>query len=113
MKVAIIGSRELHVTDFSTYLPPDTTEIVSGGARGIDTCAHDYAIKHGIKFTEFLPDYAEYGKGAPHVRNDQIIEYSDMVLAFWNGKSRGTYSVIEKCRRLGKPITVYREKGNE
>ena len=106
MKVAIIGSRGLTVHDFSEYLPPNTAEIVSGGAWGIDSCARDYAQANGIKLTEFLPDYAKYGRTAPLKRNLQIIEYSDMVLAFHDGASRGTKYVINNCRRLGVPVEI-------
>ena len=56
MKVAVIGSRGLSVTDLGRYLPENTTEIVSGGARGVDTSAREYALSHGIKLTEFLPE---------------------------------------------------------
>lgn len=107
MKVAIIGSRNLTVTDLEIYLPADVTEIVSGGARGIDTCAKNYAIRKGIKITEFLPQYDKYGRGAPLKRNLQIIDYSDMVIAFWDGKSRGTRYVIENCRKRNKKVTVF------
>lgn len=110
MKVAVIGSRGLRVTDFSKYLPEGTTELVSGGARGIDTCARNYARANGIKITEFLPDYTEYGVRAPHIRNDQIIEYADHIVAFWDGSSRGTKSVIDKCKSMGKRMTLYIEK---
>lgn len=110
MKVAIIGSRGLRVSDFSKYLPEGTTELVSGGARGIDTCARNYARANGIKITEFLPDYNEYGVRAPHIRNDQIIKYADHVVAFWDGSSRGTKSVIDKCKAMGKRMTLYIEK---
>ena len=58
MKVAVIGSRGLTVNDLGKYLPEDTTEIVSGGAKGIDTCARDYALSHDLKLTEFLPEYS-------------------------------------------------------
>lgn len=97
MKVAIIGSRDLQIEDLERFLPTSTTEIVSGGARGIDTCAKNYAIKKGIKLTEFKPDYRRYGKGAPLKRNLQIIDYSDVVVALWNGKSTGTKFVINNC----------------
>ncbi len=107
MKVAIIGSRNLTVTDLENYLPVDVTEIVSGGARGIDTCARNYAIRNGIKITEFLPQYDKYGRGAPLKRNLQIIDYSDMVIAFWDGKSRGTRYVIENCKKRNKKVTVF------
>ena len=90
MKLAIIGSRKLHVQNFEDYLPDGVTEIVSGGAKGIDAGAAEYAQKNGIRLTEFYPDYARYGRGAPFKRNALIAEYSDMVLAFWDGKSKGT-----------------------
>lgn len=82
MKVAIIGSRNLQVRDLGKYLPDDVTEIVSGGARGIDRCARSYAHAKGIKLTEFLPEYELYGRSAPLKRNLQIIEYADVVFAF-------------------------------
>lgn len=107
MKVAIVGSRSLTVDDLEKYLPDDVTEIVSGGAKGIDTCARDYAIDNGIKLTEFYPEYNKYGRSAPIKRNQQIIEYADIVIAFWNGTSRGTFNVIESCRKIGKKIKVY------
>ena len=107
MKVAVIGSRGLTVSDLGKYLPEGTTEIVSGGAKGIDTCAKEYAIAHEIKLTEFLPDYGKYKKGAPLKRNLQIIEYADVVLAFWDGKSKGTKFVIDHCREKGVDVNIY------
>ncbi len=108
MKVAIIGSRGLMVEDLRQYLPENTTEIVSGGAKGIDTCAREYAVSHGIKLTEFLPDYKKYGRSAPLKRNIQIIEYADIVLAFWDGTSRGTKFVIDNCHKAGIPVKIFR-----
>jgi predicted Rossmann fold nucleotide-binding protein DprA/Smf involved in DNA uptake len=106
MKLAIIGSRNLNVENIGDYIPSGVTEIVSGGAKGIDTLAAQYARGKGIVLTEFLPDYARYGKGAPIVRNKQIAEYADAVLAFWDGKSKGTADSIRRFRKLGKPIKV-------
>ena len=106
MKIAVIGSRNLVVTDLQRYLPAGVTEIVSGGARGIDACAREYALAHGLKLTEFLPDYKVYGRGAPLRRNLQIIDYADGVIAFWDGYSRGTKYVIEQCRKRKIKITV-------
>lgn len=106
MKVAVIGSRGLTVNDLGKYLPAETTEIISGGAKGIDACAREYAAAHNIKLTEFLPEYEKYGKSAPLKRNIEIIKNADVVLAFWDGKSRGTKFVIDKCAELGKEIKV-------
>ena len=107
MKVAVIGSRGLTVNDLGKYLPEDTTEIVSGGAKGIDTCARDYALSHDLKLTEFLPEYSKYGRGAPLKRNLQIIEYADVVIAFWDGKSKGTKYVIGNCKKQGVQVDVH------
>lgn len=107
MKIAIIGSRNLKVLNLEKYLPMGVTEIVSGGAKGIDSCAKDYALKNKIKIMEFLPEYDKYGRVAPLKRNDLIIEYADLVSAFWDGKSRGTKYVIDNCKHKNKPIKIY------
>ena len=107
MKVAIVGSRNLVVSNLGDYLPDGVTEIVSGGARGIDACAREYAISHGLKLTEFLPEYEKYGKAAPLKRNEQIAAYADEIVAFWDGKSRGTKTVLEVGRSSGTQEKVY------
>ena len=89
MKIAVIGSRGLRIDNLGKYLPAETTEIISGGAKGIDTCAREYAIANNIKLTEFLPEYKKFGRFAPLKRNITIIENADVVLAFWDGKSNG------------------------
>lgn len=107
MKIAIVGSRSLTVPDLQRYLPKDVTEIVSGGAQGVDTSARAYARAKGLKLTEFFPNYEKYGRSAPLVRNDQIIDYADAVFAFWDGQSRGTKYVIDTCKKKHKKVTVY------
>ena len=106
MKIAIIGSRNIFIDDLGKYLPENVTEIVSGGAKGVDACARKYATHNKIMLTEFLPEYSKYGKAAPLKRNIQIIEYADEVLAFWDGKSKGTKHVSDSCEKLGKKVTV-------
>lgn len=110
MKVAIIGSRNITISDFWPYIPAETQEIVSGGARGIDSCARRFARQNNLKLTEFLPEYEKYAKGAPLKRNDLIVDYADLVVAFWDGKSRGTKYVIERCKKVGKEIKIYMKK---
>ena len=106
VKVAIVGSRGLWIENLSKYLPEDVTEIISGGARGIDACAREYALASGIPLREFLPDYRRYGKAAPLKRNMQILENCDFVLAFWDGRSGGTGFVIRNCEEQGIPLRV-------
>lgn len=105
MKLAIVGSRRL-TADPSGYVPTDVTEIVSGGAHGVDQCAKAYAQANGLKLTEFLPAYARYGQAAPLRRNEEIVRYADAVLVFWDGESAGTRYVIELCKTYGKPVQI-------
>ena len=105
MKLAIVGSRKLTV-DISEYMPDEVDEIVSGGAKGIDTCAAEYAKKKGLKLTVFLPEYDRYGRAAPIVRNKKIVDYSDKIVAFWDGKSKGTLSVIKYAEKIGKQCEI-------
>ena len=113
MKLAIIGSRSITAYSLEEFIPSETTEIISGGARGVDALARQYAEEHHIPCTEILPDYARYGRGAPLHRNDEIIARADAVLAVWNGHSRGTAYVIRQCRKLGKPLILLAAKNGE
>ena len=92
--------------DIASHLKyiPDT--IVSGGARGADTYAKEFAIKHNLKLIEFLPDYEKYGRKAPLVRNKLIVENCDCLIAFGDGKSRGTKYTLEYATKLGKPTKI-------
>ncbi|MBR4275926.1 MAG: DUF2493 domain-containing protein [Prevotella sp.] len=108
MHLAIIGSRECPAVDMEAYLDELPDAIVSGGAKGADTYAREFAIKKGIRLIEYLPDYAKYGKAAPLVRNRLIIDDCDKVLAFWDGKSRGTKQTLDYAESKGKPIKIIR-----
>ena len=108
MKIAIIGSRGIKNIVLEEFLPEGITEIVSGGAIGVDSLARAYAKKHGLLLTEFLPDYQSYGRGAPIVRNNYIVDHADEVIAFWDGVSNGTRYVIDKCKKIGKKVTIYK-----
>ena len=105
MKIAVIGSRNIKEADIGRYIS-EGDEIVSGGATGVDTCAAEYASKNGIRLTVFLPEYERYGRAAPIVRNKQIVDYADKVIAFWDGSSRGTLSVIKYAEKTGKKCEV-------
>ena len=109
MKIAIVGSRGLKITaeELERCLPENVTEIISGGARGIDSCAREYAVLRGIPLKEFLPEYERYGRAAPLRRNLEIVESAGLVLAFWNGSSRGTKFVIDACKKRGVPVKVF------
>lgn len=106
MKVAVIGSRSLSM-DIGHYLPYDTTLLISGGASGIDQCAEAYARKRGLPILLFPPDYDRYGRAAPLVRNQAIVEAADLVVALWDGQSRGTQQAVRYARGLGVPVALH------
>lgn len=111
MRLAIVGSR----TAGDEHMPLLAAEvaklgrpelIVSGGARGADTLARRYAEEHGIELLEFLPDWDRLGKSAGFARNVRIAEAADVVLALWDGASRGTQHTLRCARERGKRVVV-------
>lgn len=111
MKLLIVGSRSITNYEdllrailifYSKFPKVKISEIVSGGAEGVDTLAKEYAVKYNIDYKEFLPDYDKYKKAAPIIRNSKMIEYisqfsDSMVLAVYDGISRGTENTILKA----------------
>ena len=85
---------------------PKPKEIVSGKARGADSLGEVYALDHGITVAEFPADWDKFGKSAGHVRNQQMADYADILVAFWDGESKGTKSMIKKMNALYKPALV-------
>ncbi|MBR3964481.1 MAG: hypothetical protein IKJ80_03655 [Clostridia bacterium] len=106
MKIAVVGSRSITNIALDGYIDKEATEIVSGGAVGVDSCAAEYAKANGLKLTEFLPEYKVYGRVAPIVRNKKIVDYADKIIVFWNGSSKGTLSVIKYAKKTGKPCDI-------
>lgn len=109
MRVAIIGSREIKsytLEAMLAHIPQNTSELVSGGAIGIDTMAERAATRLGLPIKVFLPDYTAYGRMAPLCRNREIVDYADLVLAFWDNHSRGTAHVLRYCVESHKPFRI-------
>ena len=105
MKIAVVGSRRLTAIDIGKHVQ-NADEIVSGGALGVDSFAAEYAKENGIRIKVFQPQYKHYGRAAPIVRNKEIVDYADRIVAFWDGKSKGTLSVIQYAEKTGKPCEV-------
>ena len=82
--------------------------IVSGGCTGADLLGERYAIENGFKIERYSADWKKYGKSAGAKRNKQMAEISDYVICFWDGKSKGTKSMIDYANELGKPVKIKR-----
>ncbi len=110
MKVIIAGSRELndiHLIDEAyNKCPLRISEIVSGGARGIDKQAILFAKQLNISYVEFMADWETQGKKAGILRNFEMAKYADALIAIWDGKSLGTLNMINTMHKLQKPIYV-------
>lgn len=118
MDVAIIGSRdgipEATVRRFVRALAakhPDAV-VVSGGARGVDSWSQSEAERSGLEVVAYPADWDRLGKSAGFARNEQIIAHAEIVVAFWNGKSRGTkHSIDLVAKHREKALFVYNGLG--
>jgi len=112
MKIIIAGSRSIHwwygweLSELLFRHFPNVTEVVSGMAKGPDTAGRDVAHDYDIKCTDFPADWEQHGKAAGIIRNKEMGDYADGLLAIWDGKSRGTKHMIEYMLNLNKPIHV-------
>ena len=122
MKIAVIGSRDFKDIDearniiYECFSPLERAihaDLVSGGARGIDSLAEEVIddinrnYDANIKKIIFKPDWNKYGKKAGFLRNKLIINEADFVLALWDGKSKGTKHSIDLAIEKGIPIDIY------
>jgi len=117
MKIAVVGSRGFKDVEFvrrtvgNIFNPGDT--LISGGAKGVDTYAEELIdlLSSGLvgpyNKKIILPDWNKYGKSAGFIRNKLIIDEADLIIAFWDGTSKGTKHDIDLALASKKPINIY------
>ena len=113
MKIAIVGSRDF--VDYDNFVQRlnkilnenqiKVSVIVSGGARGVDTLAERFAEENHLETKIFKPNW-EIGRHAAFLRNTDIVESADIVIAFWDGFSRGTKDSITKAKKRNKRLFI-------
>lgn len=89
-----------------TKLITPITAIVSGGAKGADSLAERYAQENGLEMVIYYPDWEKHGRAAGPIRNRLIVDEADAVVAFWDGKSRGTKSTIDLTLNKNKQLIL-------
>jgi hypothetical protein len=111
IKVIVAGGRdfsnEILLTESCDRLlvGPDF-EIVSGTARGADRMGEFYAIDRNFQIQRFPPDWDTHGNRAGYLRNQEMAKYADMLIAFWDGQSRGTKHMIDIATTNGLTVHV-------
>ena len=110
LKIGIVGSRnfndyKLLKETLDEYIE-DVFLIVSGGAKGADSLGEQWAKENNIKTLIHKPEWKKYGKSAGFVRNELIINDSDIVIAFWDGLSKGTKHSINLAKKQNKKVKI-------
>jgi hypothetical protein len=111
MKVIIAGGRnfgnyELLKSACDTAFGNLHIEIVSGGAKGADELGVKYAYEKGLDVKIIQADWQRYGRKAGPIRNKEMADYADTLIAFWDGQSRGTKNMIETARSQNLNVIV-------
>lgn len=110
MKTIIAGSRDFTdayemVMGMAT-VPWTVTEVVCGKARGADELGDEWASVFNIPVVYFEPDWNKFGRTAGFIRNKEMAEYADALVAFWNGISPGTRNMIDTAKRMGLKVHI-------
>ena len=119
MILIIAGSR--NITDIKVLYsalhdtgidPDEIDEVVSGTARGVDRLGEYWATDNEINVIKFPANWDKFGKSAGYIRNAKMAEYSDTLLAIWDGKSKGTKHMIDLMKKQSKAVVIYIPKEN-
>lgn len=111
MRTIIAGSRSIE--DYNKLLTAISksgfkiTHVVCGGAKGVDTLGLWFAKQNNIPYTMFYPDWNKYGKKAGFIRNQEMAQHADALIALWDGSSKGTNHMINIA--LDQELEVYVE----
>lgn len=114
MKIIIAGSRTISdinilikAIKLSAIEITSNDEIVSGGARGVDTLGEQYAKQNNIKLTVFKPDWNKYGIKGGVIRNTRMSKYADCAIVVHCG-SKGSIDMVNKMKKINKPVFEYK-----
>lgn len=114
MKVIIAGGRKFNDYDLLykncdkvLRIKKNEIEIVSGTANGADKLGERYAKEKGYPIKQFPANWDKYGKSAGYKRNEEMAKYADGLIAFWDGKSKGTKHMIDLAKQYELKVKVF------
>lgn len=107
--VLICGSRGINQLNISRYIKniDKIQKIVHGGCRGVDSIADPWAKANDIEAVVYKPNYKVYGRRAPLVRDEEMAEFCDVIICFWDGKSRGSKYTCDYGRKIGRKVIIH------
>jgi len=114
MRVIIAGSRDItkyedvYEAILESRWKDDITEIISGGARGVDRLGERFAREHGLPVQHFLANWTKFGKAAGYIRNQEMAQNADALIAVWDMKSKGTANMIEVAQAMDIQTFIWR-----
>ena len=112
MKTIIAGSREgVTLSDVISAVGKcgwQLSSVVSGTARGADRLGEEFASSVGLQIQRFPADWDKHGKRAGYLRNTEMAENAEALIALWDGKSRGTKMMIETATKKGLKVYVHK-----
>jgi hypothetical protein len=119
MRIIIAGGRDFNsyklleteilvfMVELGSFMHEDDNyEFVLGGAKGADSLGEKFADEYGFKKKLFIPDWNGLGKKAGIIRNHEMGDYAHALLAFWDGKSKGTKDMIDYATKKGLKVKV-------
>lgn len=80
--------------------------LLSGECRGADQLGESFALENGWEIEAFPAEWKKYGRAAGPIRNQKMVAACDAVVCFWDGKSKGTASLIEYAQKANKPLKI-------
>lgn len=111
MKVIIAGGRDFTnyalVEDAIKCSAFEITQVVSGKAKGVDTLGEVWALANNIPVEAFPADWSQHGRAAGPIRNREMAEYADALIAIWDGESKGTANMIQQARNKRLNVFIY------
>lgn len=119
MKVIIAGSRDIYdydlVKEAIVASGFEITEVVSGRARGVDSLGERWAHENGVPLQTFPADWEKFGKAAGPIRNGEMAEYSEALIAvMWSEGSKGTANMVKQAEAKGlRTFVIKVEKKDE
>ena len=123
LRVIVAGGRDFtnvnvmatalnNLQDVDHVIEIEKLTLICGMARGADLTAYKLFKEVGLPVEAYPADWDQHGKQAGYIRNTQMAGVADMLIAFWDGESKGTAHMIDTARKHHLNVLVFNYEGN-